>query len=165
MTLIKETEKQKYCEERRKAIKEEYAYPKMISFENKTKYNGFVIVKDIDFSTNCEHHLVSIKGKCHIGYIPNQRLIGLSQVARVVEWFCNPTTQITQEEANQQIIEFIAKDSEPLGIIVIIEAYHDCMNSRGVKQRNAYTITSEVRGLFYHENIKNEFFQLIGLQK
>lgn len=164
MTLIKEAEKQKYCEGRRKVIKDEYAYPKMISFENKNKYNGIVIVKDIDFSTQCEHHLVSIKGKCHIGYIPNQKLIGLSQVARVVEWFCNPTTEITQEEVNQTIIDFINKDAEPLGIIVVMEAYHDCMNSRGIKQRNAYTITSEVRGLFYHQHIKDEFFSLMRLK-
>jgi len=162
MTLIKNQEK--YCEDRRKKIKAEYKYPKMISFENKTNYHGIVIVKDIDFSTKCEHHLVNIKGKAHIGWIPSNKLIGLSQVARVVEWFCNPSTAITQEAANQNIINFIETEAQPLGVIVVMEAFHDCMSARGVKQRNAYTITSEIRGIFMNNpNAKEEFFTLMRL--
>lgn len=162
MVLIKN--KAEYCKGRRKAIKKEYKFPKVICFENDTNYHGIVLVKDIDFSTRCQHHLVSIKGKCHIGYIPEKKLIGLSQVARVVEWFCNPTTAITQEVTNQKIIDFIQNKSKALGIMVVMEAFHDCMNSRGIKQRNAYTITSEVRGLFKDDvAVKDEFFKLMKL--
>ena len=162
MTLIRN--KKKYCERRRKAIKKEYKFPKLICFENETNYHGIVIVKDIEFSTRCEHHLVSIKGKCHIGYIPAKKLIGLSQMARVVEWFCNPTTAITQEVVNQQIVNFIQKKSDAQGITVVMGAYHDCMNSRGIKQRNAYTLTSEVRGIFKDDvGTRDEFFKLIRL--
>ena len=162
MVLIKDNEKEKYCEERRQKIKEEYPFPKMISFENKTKYHGMVIIKDIEFSTKCEHHLVAIKGKCHIGYIPNLSLLGLSQLARVVEYYCNPTTAITQEEVNQKITEFIQTEAEPLGVIVVMEASHDCMNVRGVRQRNAITITSQIKGAFENEKARNEFLQLIA---
>ncbi len=162
MTLIDEKNKAKYLKERRQAIKEEYPYPKMICFENKTKYDGMVIVRNIDFSTKCEHHLVHIGGVCHIGYIPNKKLLpGLSQVARVVEYFCNPTTEITQEEANQNIAEFIQKTAEPLGLIVIMKAKHDCISSRGVKQRNVDAITSIIKGKFNNIDTREEFLKLV----
>ena len=163
--LITKKNKQKYLEERRQAIKEEYAYPKMICFENTTKYNGIVIVKNIEFSTKCEHHLVHIGGQVHIGYIPNKETLpGLSQVARVVEYFMNPTTEITQEEANQQIADFIQKEANPDGLIVVIKAKHDCICSRGVKQRTAEAITSVIKGNFEDEDVRNEFFKLLELK-
>ena len=164
-TLIDEKKKKGYLKERRRKIKEEYPYPKMVCFENKTKYNGMVIVKDIEFSTKCEHHLVHIGGVCHIGYIPNSKLLpGLSQVARVVEYFMNPTTDITQEEANQSIANFIDKAANPLGLIVVVKAKHDCISSRGVKQRNVSAITSEIRGEFKKLDVKEEFFKLLELK-
>jgi len=166
MTLIDQKSKSNYLKERREAIKAEYPFPKMICFENKTKYGGMVVVKNIEFSTKCEHHLVSIKGVCHIGYIPNKKVLpGLSQVARVVEYYCNPTTEITQEEANQQIANFINKEANPLGLIIVMEAKHDCMCSRGVKQRNSSAITSEIRGCMENLDTRNEFFKLLELGK
>lgn len=165
MTLIDKNKKSEYLKGRREAIKEEYPYPKMICFENETKYDGMVIVKGIEFSTKCEHHLVHIGGTCAIGYIPNKKLLpGLSQVARVVEYFCNPTTAITQEVANQKIAEFIQKEANPLGLIVVMVAKHDCMCVRGCKQRNADAVTSVIKGKFIDIGIRNEFFKLLEMK-
>lgn len=163
--LITKKNKPQYLKERREAIKEEYKYPKMVCFENESKYDGMVIVKDIDFSTKCEHHLVHIGGQCYIGYIPNEKVLpGLSQVARVVEYFMNPTTAITQEEANQKIAEFIQKEAKPLGLIVVVKAKHDCICSRGVKQRNVSAITSVIKGTFGDLDVRTEFFNLLELK-
>ena len=165
MTLITEKQKRKYLNERRRVIKEEYPYPKMICFENLKKYCGIVVVKDIEFSTRCQHHLVSIRGKAYIGYVPNNKLLpGLSQVARVVEYFLNPTTAITQEDANKQITDFIQKEAKPKGLIVVLKAWHDCISSRGIKQRNVSVLTSEIRGRFKDTATRDEFFKLLEVE-
>lgn len=166
MKVEKITNIKKFSKMRVEQLKEEFnKFNKVRVFTNTDKYKGIVIIKDIDFSSKCEHHLVSIRGKVHVGYIPHEWLVGLSQIPRIVEHFMNPTTEIIQETVNKQIIDFIDNLLNPSGIMVVIEAEHDCMCHRGVKQRNARTITSEIRGLFYHADVKQEFFELIKLRR
>lgn len=124
------------------------------------KYDQMVIVKDIDFYSLCEHHLLPFYGKCHIGYIPNGRVIGLSKIPRVVEVFAR-RLQI-QERLTQEIASAIESAVKPHGVGVVIEAFHLCMAMRGVEKQNAYATTSELLGAFRaHERTRLEFLSFI----
>ena len=123
-------------------------------------YNEMVIVKDIDFYSLCEHHLLPFFGRCHIAYIPNGKVIGLSKIPRLVEVFAR-RLQI-QERMTNQIAETIREKIKPLGVAVVIEATHLCMAMRGVEKQNSFAITSAMLGGFQHDaRTRMEFLELI----
>jgi GTP cyclohydrolase I len=120
-----------------------------------------VIIKNIQFATKCAHHGIGIHGYCNFGYIPNDRLFGLSQIPRIIEYYLNPTTEITQETVTKTIADFMEKELKPVGLILVVSATHECMSTRSVRQRNSVTITSEVRGAFKNQQTKSEFLELV----
>ena len=123
-------------------------------------YNEMVIVKDIDFYSLCEHHLLPFFGRCHIAYIPNGKVIGLSKIPRLVEVFAR-RLQI-QERMTNQIAETIREKIDPLGVAVVIEATHLCMAMRGVEKQNSFAITSAMLGGFRADaRTRMEFLELI----
>ena len=123
-------------------------------------YNEMVIVKDIDFYSLCEHHLLPFFGKCHIAYIPRTRVIGLSKIPRLVDVFAR-RLQI-QERMTNQIAQTIREKIDPLGVAVVCEGTHLCMSMRGVEKQNSYAVTSAMLGAF-HDNARTrmEFLELI----
>lgn len=154
-----------FRENRVGALPDEFVLKKkIVAFPNDIKYKGLVIVDNIEFSTNCEHHAVAIEGLMHVGYIPNKLLIGLSQVARIIESRANVTTMTIQERLNQEVADELNKILKPEGLIVIIIARHNCMTARGVRQRNSQTTTSCIRGKF-DGDLRMEFFQLLNLRR
>src|SRR5688500_14532181 len=123
-------------------------------------YNEPVIVKDIDFYSLCEHHLLPFFGRCHIAYIPNGKVIGLSKIPRLVEVFAR-RLQI-QERMTSEIAETIRAKIEPLGVAVVVEATHLCMAMRGVEKQNSFAITSAMLGGFQNDaRTRMEFLELI----
>jgi GTP cyclohydrolase I len=123
-------------------------------------YNEMVIVKDIDFYSLCEHHLLPFFGRCHIAYIPNGKVIGLSKIPRLVEVFAR-RLQI-QERMTNEIAETIRETIAPLGVAVVIEATHLCMAMRGVEKQNSFAITSAMLGGFRSDaRTRMEFLELI----
>ena len=123
-------------------------------------YNEMVIVKDIDFYSLCEHHLLPFFGRCHIAYIPKGKVIGLSKIPRLVEVFAR-RLQI-QERMTSQIAETIRAKIEPLGVAVVLEATHLCMSMRGVEKQNSFAITSAMLGGFQNDaRTRMEFLELI----
>jgi GTP cyclohydrolase I len=123
-------------------------------------YNEMVIVKDIDFYSLCEHHLLPFFGKCHIAYIPSGRVIGLSKIPRLVEIFAR-RLQI-QERLTSQIADTISDKIQPLGVAVVVEATHLCMAMRGVEKQNSFAITSAMLGTFQSDaRTRMEFLELI----
>ena len=123
-------------------------------------YNEMVIVKDIDFYSLCEHHLLPFFGRCHIAYIPQGRVIGLSKIPRIVEIFAR-RLQI-QERMTSEIGETIKRAINPLGVAVVLEATHLCMAMRGVEKQNSFAITSAMLGVFQHDaRTRMEFLELI----
>jgi GTP cyclohydrolase I len=122
-------------------------------------YKQMVIVKDIDFYSLCEHHLLPFFGKVHVAYIPRKYITGLSKIARVVEIFSR-RLQI-QERLTLQIKDCIQKTLNPLGVIVVIEAQHLCMQMRGVEKQNSMTTTSDFTGFFQEAKTREEFMNLI----
>jgi GTP cyclohydrolase I len=124
-------------------------------------YDQMVVVRDIDFASLCEHHLLPFLGKAHVAYIPDGKVIGLSKIPRVVEMFARRLQ--LQERMTQEIAEFLEEALHPRGVAVVVEALHLCMAIRGVKKANARMITSAVRGSFKENlNTRNEFFAHIG---
>src|ERR671927_1967830 len=123
-------------------------------------YNEMVIVKDIDFYSLCEHHLLPFFGKCHVAYIPRKRVIGLSKIPRLVDVFAR-RLQI-QERMTNQIAQTIREKINPLGVAVVCEATHLCMAMRGVEKQNSYTITSAMLGAFRDQaRTRMEFLELL----
>lgn len=125
----------------------------------KEDYKQMVVVKDIDFFSLCEHHLLPFFGKAHIAYIPNQYVTGLSKLPRVVDVFAR-RLQI-QERLTTQIKECIQNTLNPLGVMVVIEAQHMCMQMRGVEKQNSVTITSDFTGVFSQAKTREEFMMLL----
>ena len=124
------------------------------------KYSQMVLVKDIDLYSTCEHHLLPFIGKCHVAYIPNGRITGLSKIARVVETYARRLQ--VQERLTEQIRDCIQEALHPLGVAVVIEAKHTCMQIRGVEKDNAVTTTSAFSGVFLTSSrTRNEFLNLI----
>lgn len=122
-------------------------------------YKQMVIVKDIDFFSLCEHHMLPFFGKVHVAYIPRQYITGLSKIPRVVDIFAH-RLQI-QERMTLQIKECIQKTLNPLGVMVVIEAQHMCMQMRGVEKQNSLTTTSDFTGSFQQARTREEFMNLI----
>ncbi len=126
----------------------------------KEKYNEMVIVKDIDFFSLCEHHLLPFFGKVHIAYIPKGRIVGLSKLPRIVEVFARRLQ--VQERMTQQIADTLYTALNPAGVAVVIEAQHLCMMMRGVEKQNSYATTSAMLGEFHEDNkTRAEFLTLI----
>ena len=123
-------------------------------------YRQMVIVKDIDFYSMCEHHMLPFFGKAHIAYIPNKKITGLSKIARIVEVFARRMQ--VQERMTTQIKDCIQKTLNPMGVMVIIEAQHLCMQMRGVQKQHSITTTSAMSGQFISsQSTRNEFLRLI----
>ena len=123
------------------------------------KYNQMVIVKDIDFFSLCEHHILPFYGKVHVAYIPNGYITGLSKIARVVDIYSHRLQ--VQERLTQQIKDCIQQTLHPLGVMVVIEAKHMCMQMRGVEKQNAITTTSDFSGAFNQAKTREEFMNLL----
>jgi GTP cyclohydrolase I len=124
-------------------------------------YNEMVLVKDIDLYSLCEHHLLPFFGKCHVAYIPDGKVVGLSKIPRLVEVF-SKRLQI-QERLTTEIADTINKYVKPLGVAVVIEARHLCMAMRGVEQANSYAVTSSMTGVFQSDKrTRSEFLQLLN---
>jgi GTP cyclohydrolase IA len=123
-------------------------------------YNEMVIVKDIDFYSMCEHHLLPFYGRCHVAYIPQGRVLGLSKIPRLVEIFAR-RLQI-QERLTNQIAETLREKIQPLGVAVVMEAAHLCMSMRGVEKQNSVAVTSAMLGVFRDDaRTRMEFLELI----
>ena len=124
------------------------------------KYRQMVLVKDIELYSTCEHHMMPFIGKCHVAYIPDGKITGLSKIARVVETFARRLQ--VQERLTVQIRDCIQEALHPLGVAVVIEANHTCMQVRGVQKANAITTTSAFSGVFLSSSrTRNEFLNLI----
>jgi GTP cyclohydrolase I len=126
-------------------------------------YSEMVIVKDIDFFSLCEHHLLPFFGKCHVAYIPRHKVIGLSKIPRIVDAFARRLQ--VQERLTNEIAEMIQQKTSPLGVAVVMEANHLCMAMRGVEKQNSYTVTSAMLGAFRdHARTRMEFLELLKLR-
>ena len=123
------------------------------------KYNQMVIVKDIDFFSMCEHHMLPFYGKAHVAYIPNGYITGLSKIARVVDIFSHRLQ--VQERLTQQIKDCIQDTLKPMGVMVVVEAKHMCMQMRGVEKQNSITTTSAFSGAFEQAKTCEEFMNLL----
>ena len=126
----------------------------------KEDYNQMVIVKDIQFYSLCEHHMLPFYGKAHVAYIPNGYITGLSKIARVVDVFSHRLQ--VQERMTTQIKECRQNALNPLGVMVVIEAKHMCMQMRGVEKQNSITTTSDISGAFNQSKTREEFLSLIS---
>jgi GTP cyclohydrolase I len=125
-------------------------------------YSEMVIVKDIDFYSLCEHHLLPFFGKCHVAYIPTDRVIGLSKIPRLVDVFSRRLQ--VQERLTNQIAETIRDKIVPLGVAVVMEATHLCMSMRGVEKQNSVAVTSAMLGVFRdNARTRMEFLELVKL--
>ncbi len=127
-------------------------------------YDEMVLVKDIEFYSLCEHHMLPFFGRAHVAYIPNGKVLGLSKVARLVEIFARRLQ--VQERLTVEIAETIDKELSPRGVAVVVEAIHLCMMMRGVQQQNSFAITSSLRGVFQSDSkTRSEFMELIRHQR
>lgn len=126
----------------------------------KEKYSQMVIVKDIEVYSLCEHHMLPFFGKAHVAYIPNGSVVGLSKIPRVVDAFARRLQ--VQERLTDQIRDCIQETLNPLGVGVVIEASHLCMQMRGIQKQNSVTTTSAFTGEFLKEATRSEFIKLIG---
>lgn len=124
------------------------------------EYDEMVIVKDIDFFSMCEHHMLPFFGKCHVGYLPNKKVVGLSKIPRVVDAFARRLQ--VQERLTMQIAETLKRKLDAHGVAVVMEARHLCMMMRGVEKQNTLAVTSSMLGAFRtQEQTRNEFLKLI----
>ncbi|MEE1215046.1 MAG: GTP cyclohydrolase I FolE [Bacteroidaceae bacterium] len=125
----------------------------------KEDYSQMVIVKDINFYSLCEHHMLPFYGRVHVAYIPNGYITGLSKIARVVDCFSHRLQ--VQERMTLQIRQAIQEALQPLGVMVVVEAQHMCMQMRGVEKQGSVTTTSDFCGAFNQAKTREEFLQLI----
>jgi GTP cyclohydrolase IA len=124
------------------------------------EYDEMVIVKDVEFYSMCEHHLLPFFGKAHIAYVPNGKVIGLSKIPRVVDVFARRLQ--VQERLTTQIADAISEEIDPQGVAVILDAQHLCMMMRGVEKQHSATVTSAMRGVFKTQlQTRNEFLSLV----
>ncbi|MGE0566318.1 MAG: GTP cyclohydrolase I FolE [Bacteroidia bacterium] len=135
--------------------------PKVALFDNKYQYNQMLVEKDITFYSNCEHHFVPIYGKAHVAYISNGKVIGLSKLNRIVQYF-GKRPQV-QERMTVQIAKELQKILKTEDVAVIIDAKHLCVSSRGVQDNSSATVTSYYGGKFEKESVRKELFKYIGM--
>tara|TARA_Y100000994_G_C15608359_1_gene407757 strand:- start:149 stop:784 length:636 start_codon:yes stop_codon:yes gene_type:complete len=137
--------------------------PNIKKFENSFDYKGIILEKNISLFSLCEHHFVPIIGKAHIGYFANKKIVGLSKLNRIVNFFSKKPQ--VQEKLTVQIVDFLKKELETEDVACIIDAQHLCVSMRGIKDVNSWTTTAEYSGKFLESNFKNEFLQLIVGEK
>jgi len=137
--------------------------PIIKKFENSFDYKGIILEKNISLFSLCEHHFVPIVGKAHIGYFANKKIVGLSKLNRIVNFFSKKPQ--VQEKLTVQIVDFLKKELETEDVACIIDAQHLCVSMRGIKDVNSWTTTAEYSGKFLESNFKNEFLQLIVGEK
>ena len=131
------------------------------TFEEVAGYDEMIIIKDIRLESHCEHHMVPILGKAHLAYIPNNRVVGISKLARVVDVYGKRLQ--TQETMTAQIAASINRVLKPKGVAVVVDAGHQCMTTRGIHKTNATTITSQMLGVFRSDyRTRSEFMNLIN---
>src|ERR1700733_8886169 len=131
------------------------------TFEEVEGYDDMIVLKDIRFESHCEHHLAPIIGRAHVGYLPNNKVVGISKLARVVEAYARRLQ--VQEKMNAQIARCIQKVLEPKGVAVVIEAAHQCMTTRGVHKQGVSMVTSTMLGEFRKNPLtRREFLSVIG---
>ena len=168
MKIIKEEEKDlaRNTAKRVKKMQDFFAQePKVKVFRNTEGYNQIIAQVGVPFLALCEHHECSFEGVMHVAYIPNGWLTGLSKLARVMEFYLNPTVKTIQEKATHRILNHLKDALKPKGIMVVLEARHSCIAYRGVK-KPSLTITSAVDGIFAEQSndAKYEFLSLISKQ-
>ena len=133
--------------------------PNLKVFTNEEEYDQMIVVKEIPYYSICEHHLVTFFGTVAVGYIPNGKYVGLSKVARTVDYFSRKPQ--VQERLTEEIADYLFKGLEPQGLIVVVKGRHFCMEARGIKKPGAETVTSAIRG----DIDKQEFLQLLNTTK
>ncbi len=138
----------------------EGAEPKVTFFPNDEHYTAMVMEKDIPFYSLCSHHFVPFYGHAHLAYIPNDKIVGLSKMPRIVEFYASRPQ--LQERLTEQIAGFLDEKLSPQGVMVVIEARHLCVEMRGVKKPGALTVTSAIRGIFFHKPVREEFLDLLN---
>lgn len=132
------------------------------TFEEVAGYDEMVVLRDIEFESHCEHHMAPIIGRAHVGYLPVNRVVGISKLARVVDGFARRFQ--VQEKLTAQIAQCIQDNLHPAGVAVVIDAGHECMTTRGVHKRGVSMVTSQMLGAFRDDaRTRLEFLQFIGL--
>lgn len=132
----------------------------MTTFPNDEGYEGLVLVRDIPFHSLCEHHMLPFRGVAHVGYVPGERLVGLSKLARVVELFARDLQ--VQERLTRQISEYLTINLSPRGVGVVLEAEHLCMTMRGAQATGSMTTTTAFTGVLAKDNAMRRQFRLAG---
>jgi GTP cyclohydrolase I len=140
----------------------EGAEPRVTTFPNDEGYHHMVIEREIPFYSMCAHHFVPFYGHAHIAYIPQSRIVGLSKLPRILEFYAKRPQ--LQERLTEQVAEFLWHTLEPQGVMVVIEARHLCVEMRGVKKTGAMTTTSALRGCFADRKVREEFLALLRRQ-
>jgi GTP cyclohydrolase I len=136
----------------------------LTTFPNDEGYDELVVARDIPFHTLCEHHLLPFEGVAHVGYLPGERILGLSKLARVVELFARDLQ--VQERLTKQVADWLQDRLAPKGVGVVLEAEHMCMSLRGVEAHGSRTVTSALHGLLRQDpRSRAEFFSLAGVQR
>ena len=133
--------------------------PKLTTFPNEEHYTSMVMEKEIPFYSMCAHHFVPFYGHGHIAYIPNDKIVGLSKLPRLLDFFAR-RPQI-QERLTEQVAEVLEEELKPQGVMVVIEARHLCVEMRGIKKPGAVTVTSAIRGIFLEKPVREEFLDLL----
>jgi GTP cyclohydrolase IA len=133
--------------------------PAITCFPNIEEYSNMVMVKDIQFYSMCSHHMIPFFGAAHIAYIPGDRIVGLSKIARIVDFYAHRPQ--LQERLTEQCVDFLVEQLQPQGAIAVLEARHLCMEMRGVEKPGALTTTSAIRGCFHDKRVREEFMELL----
>ncbi len=133
--------------------------PKVTTFPNEEHYTAMVMEKEIPFYSMCAHHLVPFYGHGHIAYIPNEKIVGLSKLPRLLEFYARRPQ--LQERLTEQVASILDEELSPQGVMVVIEARHLCVEMRGVKKPGAVTVTSALRGIFHQKPVREEFLDLL----
>ncbi len=136
--------------------------PKLSVFENKYGYKKMLVEQNITIDSSCEHHFLPITGEAHIAYVPKNKVIGLSKINRLVDYYAHRPQ--VQERLSLQILKDLQSTLETDDVLVIISAKHLCVSSRGIKDKNSFTTTIEYGGCFENEQTKNEFLKIIGIK-
>ena len=138
---------------------DEGTFPKLTTFPNDERYQAMVMEKEIPFYSMCAHHFVPFYGHGHIAYIPNEKIVGLSKLPRLLEFFARRPQ--LQERLTEQVAGVLWEELKPQGVMVVIEARHLCVEMRGVKKPGAVTVTSAIRGIFHQKPVREEFLDLL----
>ena len=138
---------------------EEENEPDITVFPNEDEFNSMVAMTDIPFYSMCAHHMLPFFGRAHVAYLPTEQIVGLSKLARMVEYFAR-RPQI-QERMTHQLVDYIERELRPKGAMVVLEARHLCMEMRGIKKPGAWTTTSAIRGVFNERDVRDEFMDVL----